>query len=541
MYKTKDFKITMLGVIPVLKDETGYLKPQDLISLSALMTFKGKAVKDLYNEALEKGQDIEQKVKTIIRKSSLRGHASMATTPAIAFTYEASKFIDSLMTGMVFSSSLMASGRRTDTVPDDIVLPSTIEKNAKAKNLYIRASIKNIEALNYFLENKIIKDDASKVLQYGIYGTGIIVYPIESLIAFKNEIQAEGEWMPEEAKMFIEEIEKHLEEMGVDLVYTSRELAARNTLPYPNAFKDPNRNNIVRDYINEYGINDDLTQMIDFSAIITKSIDKEAKKIVDFIEAIFSKKGQLDGTWRRILSARHVFMRDFSTAINLKVLSSVSWRVWGDKRRHRTVQMTADSLYYSLERCRKTFEKLKENNNNKSLSNEEIKEIDRVFTIPLSIKNNKKLLYLFLERAFNSVETYFILINKYNVKPSDAIFIIPRGIRVDVIQNFDLFNLISGYYPIRTCSTVESQLRPLTLKEMAYIKEKLIAVGLSNVAKLIVTKCNIPGFCLEEKNCPVIKGLVKDYSDELHEQIKNRLDEEFEERLVKIQIKTKAG
>ena len=27
-YKTKDFKITFLGVTPVLQDETGYLKPQ---------------------------------------------------------------------------------------------------------------------------------------------------------------------------------------------------------------------------------------------------------------------------------------------------------------------------------------------------------------------------------------------------------------------------------------------------------------------------------------------------------------------------------
>jgi len=165
-FKTKDFKITFLGVTPVLQDETGYLKPQDIVALSALMTFKGKSVKDLYKDALDKGQNIDEKVKKIIRKSSLRGHASIATTPAICFTYEASKFIDALMTGMVFSSSLMASGRRTDTTIDDIVYPTTIDANKEAKALYKKTSEENIDFFNLMLQSGVEKDDASKALQY---------------------------------------------------------------------------------------------------------------------------------------------------------------------------------------------------------------------------------------------------------------------------------------------------------------------------------------------------------------------------------------
>lgn len=160
-YKTKDFKITFLGVTPVLQDETGYLKPQDIVALSALMTFKGKSVKDLYKDAIDKGQDIDEKVKKIIRKSSLRGHASIATTPAICFTYEASKFIDSLMTGMVFSSSLMASGRRTDTTVDDIVYPTSIDADKEAKTLYKKTSEENINFFNFLLQSGVEKDDAS--------------------------------------------------------------------------------------------------------------------------------------------------------------------------------------------------------------------------------------------------------------------------------------------------------------------------------------------------------------------------------------------
>ena len=392
MYKTKDLKMTFLGVIPVLKDETGYLKPQDLASLSALMTFKGQSVKDLYSEAVEKGQDLNKKVKTIVRKSSLRGHASMATTPALCFTYEASKFIDSLMTGMVFSSCLMASGRRTDSVPDDIVFPSSIEENEEAKKIYLEESTKNIETLNFFLSKKMIKDDASKVLQYGIYGTGIIVYPIESVLAFKKEAEIEGEWMPEEAMMIVREIEKNLEEMGVELIYASRELAARNFYPYPNAFKDPKKSNIVRELVEEKGMPEELTSIIDFNTVITKGLDEKAKEINELANKTKGSLENLKKSWRKVLDARHVLARDYHNSLNVKVLSSVSWRVWGDKRRHRTVPMVADSLYYSMERCVPVFKEMKEKIENKKLSKKDVKKIDRVFTIPVSVERNEEFL-----------------------------------------------------------------------------------------------------------------------------------------------------
>lgn len=530
-FKTKDFKITFLGVTPVLHDETGYLKPQDIVALSALMTFKGKSVQDLYAEAKEKGQDIDKKVKTIIRKSSLRGHASMATTPALCFNYEASKFIDSLMTGMVFSSSLMASGRRTDTTIDDIVYPTSIDSNKEAKAIYKNISEENINFFNLLLTSEVNKDDASKALQYGIYGTGIIAYPIESLVAFKKEVEAQGEWMPEEAKMFILEIEKQLKKYGIDLVYASRELSARNVLPYPNIFKDPKKINLARELIKQRDLQKDLTRIISFNSIATPGLEKMAGEINKESQEIYKTHASIKKNWRKILAMRHELLRDYSAALNLKVLSSVSWRVWGDKKRHRTVTMTPDSIYYAIERCRPIFQKLAKKITTRKLTATDLKTIDRVFSVPPTIKTNKDLLYGYLTQAVNSINIYFELIEKYKIPASDAIFLMPRGVRVDVLQDYDLFNLVSGYYPVRTCKTVEAQLRPLTLIEMAKIKKLLEKKGLKNLAKMIVTKCWIPGFCLEEKHCPMITGLVKDYDEKFHEEVKAQLDEEFEVRL----------
>ncbi len=530
-FKTKDLKMTFLGITPILQDETGTLKPQDIVALSALMTFKGKAVKDLYREAVEKGQDLDKKVKTVIRKSSLRGHASIATTPAICFTYEASKFLDSMMTGMVFSSSLMASGRRTDTTVDDIVYPTSIDQNKVAKEIFKKTSEETINFFNLLLGSGVEKDDASKILQYGIYGTGIIAYPIESVVAFKKEYEAEKDWMPEEAGLVITEIEKYLKKMGADLIYTSRNLAARNVFPFPNIFKDPAKNNLTRELIKKKNLSKELVEIVEFVCTKTPGLEKEAGEIIKLQKEIIISKRNIKKRWREILARRHVFMRDYNAALELKVLSAKSWRVWSEMKRHRTTPITPESLYFAIDVCQKVFQRLAKKIADKKLTTADIVTLDRVYTVPSSIRENKDMLYNWLDRVVKSLETYYRLIKKHKIRVADAIFVMPRGVRLNILQNHDLYNLISGYYPLRTCSTADTQLRAMSRIEMLKIKQLLKRKGFNNLEKLVVAKCHIPGFCLEEKNCPIIKGLVKDYDEKFHEEMKTQLDEEFERDL----------
>jgi hypothetical protein len=40
--------------------------------------------------------------------------------------------------------------------------------------------------------------------------------------------------------------------------------------------------------------------------------------------------------------------------------------------------------------------------------------------------------------------------------------------------------------------------------------------------------------CLEEKNCQIIRGVNKDYSNDFHEEIKGQLDIDFEKRLTEL-------
>jgi hypothetical protein len=300
---TRNLRVKFLGITPVLKDKTGVLNPQEIVALSALLTFKGKSVQTLLRETIKRGQDINEKNKNILRRSSLKGHASMATTPALCFSYEASKFLDSGLTGMIFASALMASGRRTDTTVNDIVYPTTIFKNKKAQKIYKETSEKNINFVNWLLSQGIQKDEASKMLQYGIYGTGIIQFPIESLISLRREYDAEKKWMPEEIGFLLNQIERELKKFGIDLLYATRVAAPRNTYPYPHIFKDPKETNLIRDLKKKKKMKD-VFQIISSDFVITPGLKKRLAQLKTEIKKTVKNKTVLKKNWLRLILLR---------------------------------------------------------------------------------------------------------------------------------------------------------------------------------------------------------------------------------------------
>jgi len=531
-FLTRNLKVKFLGITPVLKDKTGVLNPQQIVAFSALLTFKGKSVQALLKETVEKRQDVNEKIKNILRKSSLKGHASMATTPTLCFSYEASKFLDSGLTGMIFASALMASGRRTDTKITDIVYPTAIFKNKKAQKIYKEVSEKNINFVNWLLSNGIQKDEASKMLQYGIYGTGIIQFPVESIISLKREYEAEKKWMPEEIGFLINRIEKELKKLGIDLLYTTRLVAPRNTYPYPHIFRDPKKSNLIRDLRKNQKMKD-VFQIISSDFIVSPELKKRLTKLKEEINKAVKNKDTLKKNWLKLISMRQQIARDYNIAANIKILSSVAWRVWGDKKRHRTVPMIVESVYYCVERASAVFRKYRKQIKNKKLTPKILNEIDSIFSIPPTVRSNKEFLYTYLERALDSLETYYKLIN-LGVKEPDALFIVPRGLRLDVLQDYNFYNLIAGYYPLRICSTAEEELRRLSIKEVAAIKKLLNQKRLGWLAEYIVPKCHVVGFCLEEKTCPMIKFLIPNYDEKFHEEMKQDLENKFQENLKKL-------
>ena len=526
---TSDLKVKFLGITPVFNDKTGILNPQEIAAFSALLTFKGKSIKNLLKDTLKKGENLEERVGKILQKSSLIGHASVATTPSLCLNYEGSKFLDSALTGIVFSSSLVSSGRRTKTSEKDIVYPNRIFKNKKARKIYQAISERIIKFFNFLLSQGIQKDEASKILQYGIYGTGIIQLPIETIIGLKREWISEKEWMPEEIGLLSKKIEKETKKMGVDLLYATREAAPRNVYPYPNIFKNPQKSNLVRELRKTEKLIDG-SKVISIDTSIPEGLRKKLADLEKKRKKTFPSLKQIKKEWTELLASYQEIFRDYNLALKIKVLSSIPWRVWGEKKRHRTCPQIVESIYYCIERTAKQFKKFQKQIKQNKISKGLVKGIEEVFSIPPSVKQNKKLLLEYLSTALVALEGYQNLID-LKIKPREAIFLIPRAVKIDILQEYDLYNLLTGYYPLRLCPTAEEEMRRNTLRETAQIKNALSKKGLGFLNKFIVPKCGIVGFCPEEKSCPMILSSVKNYNERFHQEMKAELKKQFEKNL----------
>jgi len=359
--------------------------------------------------------------------------------------------------------------------------------------------------------------------------TGIINLPIESIVGLKREYLAEKDWMPEEVGILLNKIEKETKKLGIDWLYATREAAPRNVYPYPNIFKDPKKTNLARDLKEKKKIKD-IYSIISSDFVATPRLKQNLAELKNGIKKATKNTKTLKSKWLDLILKRRQVARDYNLSANIKILSSVAWRVWGDKKRHRTVPMIVESVYYCIERAAKIFSQYKSQIKNHKLNKKALDNINSVFSIPPTVLNNKDFLYGYLERALDSFETYQNLI-KRGVKHSDALFIIPRGLKLDVLQDYNFYNLIAGYYPLRICSTAEEELRRLSIKEVAAIKKLLKQKDLEWLAEHIVPKCHAVGFCLEEKYCSMIKSLVPDYNEKIHEEMKQDLENKFQKFL----------
>jgi len=528
MPSTKDFKINFLGINPIMKDDTGGLDPESICALGALMTFKGASTENLKKQALEKGQDLEKKVKVILKNSSLKGHASMATTPVFSFSYEASKFLDSALTGMVFSSSLMASGRRTDSTYEDVVYPTSITKNEKALSLYKETSEKILDIYHEILASEVGKDQASKLLQYGVYGTGIISYSVESFNSLKREYEREKEWMPEEIGFFIEKIEAEFEKLGISSLFKTRSLAPRISYPVPNIFKNPAKSNLARE-LAENKLNNSESEIVAINNLATDKLKDKFGLLRKNLEALYSDKDLMIKNWFKVLEERAEIARDYQNVLDIKTISNLSWRVWGEKKRHRTMPMTVDSIYYAIEKACQVWRDLKDNILNNELSEKQINILDKAVNIPSTIRTNEGTLKIYTETVLNALETYTELIS-LGIPARDAIFIIPRAVRIYVLQDINFFNLIAGYFPLRLCATADEQLRRVTHLEAEKIKVELTKLGLDWLNWHIEPKCLHTSFCPEKNCCWYLKKHVKYYDEKVHQEMEDSLEELFENK-----------
>jgi hypothetical protein len=523
-----DPKINFLSYGPTLKivDEKDkketILTPDDLVYGAAGVTFKGV---NFINEVIDlkiEDTDFEKRRNNSIIKSAGAGHSSLSTSMGfwVVIEGDSSKLVDSIFTSATYISALMPSGRRIPISKEEIVVPKGIaDKGGKSLEMYLDASEKNIYAYELLQKNNVPKQEASKIVQYGHSGGGFLYMPLETLVYFSRLIENNKKDIPLEGIEIINQLEKIVHQNGMGVVYESRKNAPRTTNPNPEIFhhRVTESEEIFENIKEEFAINPRLLTVFD------SSLKLRDKRIEDYLK----KRSKKD--WKESLNELFEIVSDYNNSIKISIMSNIPWRVWGEVKRHRALNQNASSIYHAVQNSLENYIHDKEI---ASGFEEEVETLKRVMSVPKSVEDKKENFEIWEERFFDSLIVYRELLKK-GIKESDAISIIPRGIKLPIIKNFDFFNLTLGYNSLRTCrGTVEPEMYSITRNEINLVKmDNRVS---EPIKKLIVPKCNYVGFCLEgdyKKCCGDVKQVNPNYNEETHKSIWNKRELEIRSKI----------
>ncbi len=522
-------KVEVLDYGPVLKlDDGTVLTPDELDHAAGLIAFKGENILREVIGLKQQGELDPKKVRGSLIKSVGSGHASLATTPGMWVEIrEGSKLVDSIFTGAVFLSALMPSGRRVPIDPENIVVPRGIHNNSEAEKLYLRESEANVRAYEKLIKVKVPKQEATKIVQYGLSGGGFMFMPLETLRHFIDEVEF-NRLIPQEGREIVDKLRRFAHEHGIGITLESRVQAPRTGCVNAGIFHD--RVNEAQELIELNA--EALYQPILIDTMHTPSPKRE-KRIQTWLkrrEEIFKSPIQTQKQWGNLLKELDDIVVDYNNSARVKTLVNTPWRVLGEVKRHRTLDQTTEGVYHGAERAILVCEESERRGYDFSheIRPEDVDKIKDLFlpvvSLPQSVLNDRENLRLWLSRFTSSVKTYKT-ITQMGVSKSDAITIIPRGLKLGIVKTYGVYNMTTGYASQRLCGSCEPEMRVLTEQEVELIKGSDIGEDLKN---LIGPKCSYVGFCTEmhrEKPCGKIRAYVPDYDVDAH---KRNVDERTE-------------
>ncbi|MEM4330458.1 MAG: FAD-dependent thymidylate synthase [Candidatus Pacearchaeota archaeon] len=505
------------------KGESEIITPDEIVASAAGITYKDTKY---FSEAILRriNEDFGNITKEGYRKDLIglinsvgEGHASLSTTPYIWISIEgnSSKMIDSLFTSARFGSFLMPSSRRIPIEKENIVIPREIqERGEEASEIYKRVSEKNIEAYERLQNLGIHKEEAAKIVQYGHLGGGFLSFSLETLVGWRKEFERNKEHIPKEGIDIIKEIEEIIKQKGMTICYTARLLSPREPYINPTIFHNEENEaelTFLREIPSSFILNSNNLEMEFLRRI--RELRKE-------ILSTYTNEEKIEENWREISGKLQQICNDFPNAIDITIASLVPWRVWGELKRHRTLMQSAQSIYKAADEAVK------------KLKDEEGIEykLEEIFSFRPVIRNNEEAKRIWIERIKDSMNSYERLIKEFGVPKSEAIYIVPRGLKIKVLKKFDTWNVLQGYIPLRLCQTAEGEMREITEADAEIIRSNLPL----EVCDFVQPKCYITGHChdgIKGKSCGKIKKRYSFYEEEFDKRIKEKRKEEIKREI----------
>ncbi len=535
--------VQIVGFGPRLELPNGtFITPDEFVLGAARVTYKDMDVLEELREKKEEDLDFSYRnLQNALISVAGAGHASMATTPGFwaIIGGTSSKMVDSAFTGARFSSSLMPSGRRIPIEVENIVIPKGIfTKGEKVIELYMDTSKKNILLYQDLQERGVPKQEASKIVQYGHKGGGFMFMPLETLIHFSKDFEANPDLIPDEAREVVRQLEECVVENGAGITYFARREAPRTSCVNPSIFHD--RENYATSLIDSCnGFNGNVLEdsvVLDTRILQDKNRDRLIEEYLNQRRNIFESTEDIELCWKEELRILEEIVTDYNDTVRFLVASNTPWRVWGEVKRHRTLPQTTESVYHAVDRAIRALQET----GLYGILESEIEINDRILnkfkeicSLPKSVRNNNDNRKDWISAFINAMRTYQILTDN-GVSKSDSIMVIPRGLKMVSVKDFDLYNLGPGYTSLRFCNTAEPEMRQITAREMTLVRKVLEGNPHSGrLSELITAKCEYTGFCPERKYtaaenpCRLINRQVPSYNEDFHTEFMEERKQEI--------------
>jgi len=505
-----------------------FLGGDEIISFSQQLVSSGMSFSELQKKILETAEKEGKSIRDIVFNKTAtgigRGH-SLGGLSGVVLGLHGTKMIDSGLTGLVSSRSLVTSGRRREVKEEDIVVPESIAKREYLLKEYLeitRAAFN--ESANF--KEKFGKrggiEAFNKALSYNNPADLILVLPLDTMatLAFEvkqDQLNSNGQFLPREIHKLVEMFPDIAEENGIGVMYKQRIQVPRDGYFHHNVFKDPSQPNRALEKGLELGMpinpkiiysNLDLTEGFEKGLENLYKIFAEARKITD--------PEKLEEAALVCMLATRGLVGEYNEAAQISIADSLSFRVWSEQKRHATLRQNVESIYSAGSRTAKEMKKFfpqietAYKNGNVDLP---IEEIEKIIEIDNRLKKDPELLIPYLYHSGKQL-MFFSKLVREGIPLRDASYVTPRNTRTRNLEHYDLINMIDLEFPLRLCSTCEPE-----RYKTSWQKRGLIAKAFHPLRYLLHPKC-IVGYCTEKDPCNHIDVLRGGYTPDLHKATK---------------------
>ncbi len=546
-----DLKVNILGFWPkwgiqnpelrrIFEEATdrNFLGGDELVSYAQSLVSKGMDFAALEEEILKDIQYSEKSLEEIVYKKTStgigRGH-SLGGLSGVVLGIHGTKMIDSGLTGLVASRSLVTSSRRRETTDEEIVVPKALINKPVLLKEYVEVSREVFNLAGEFKE-KFKKlggiETFNKLIPYNNPADLFIVLPLDTLATLASEVMydrenANGNFVPREIHNLVSKFSEITKEVGLNTMYEQRIRVPRDTYLHYTVFRDPYP--LLKNEALEEAEKRDMPlqpQIID-SSITSNAIEK-LKRLREFTKdnmQIQDPKELADAAKRYMLSMR-AFVGENNESVRVKILDSLSWRVWSEQKRHATLRQSVESVYSAAQRNAQNMSQLwpiihgaygasQTFTIENILGPRLISEAEKSIIIDDRLKKQPELLAPYLYYTAKQLNLFQKMLEA-GIEPRDALYIVPKNIRLRTLEHYDLINLIDLELPLRLCDTCEPE-----RKATAWQKRDIIAEKIPVLNDFLYPKCSV-GFCTEGKYCGHLTS-KRDYNKELHKAVKREM------------------